>query len=144
MKKTKKADKYETAGDALVAKGDYKKALKRYRQAAKEDPDRPCLYDKLVEAHEKSKGDWKKEDFAESLSWTMRKQELEEPAIRQVHAKLLPEWKKAVEMALKVVGAPDDEKLPKLIEELVAMGEIGTRVLIELLRLAKNSNERGE
>jgi len=144
MKKQEKADKLETAGDALASKGDYKKALKKYRQAVKEEPDKPGLYDKLVDAHEKAKEDWKKEDFVESLSWTMKKQELLEPAIRQVHAKLLPEWKKTVEVALKVINAPDDDKLPKLVEELVATGEIGTRVLVELLRLARNPNERGE
>lgn len=142
----KKAQKLEAAGDALVAKGDYKKALKKYERAAKQEPDRPGLYDKLIDAHNKAKPEWKKEDFVESLSWTMKKQEIEEPAIRQVHAKLAPEWKKAVAVAVKLINAPDDETA-KLTEELVAMGEIGTRVLVELLRLAKTQDQtikRGE
>jgi len=132
--KTKKADKLEKAGDSFVAKGEYKKALKKYRQAAKEDPERQSLYDKLVDVHEKANVDWKMDDFVESLSWTMKKQELETPAIKQVHAKLEPEWKKAMDLSLKIIVAPEDENLSKMIEELVKYGEIGTRVLIEIVR----------
>ncbi len=138
--KTTKVQKLEAAGDALAAKGDYKKALKKYRQAVKDEPDRPGLYDKLIEAHEKAKPSWEKKDFVESLSWTMKKQEIEEPAIKQVHAKLTPEWKKAVDVAVKLMNAPEGDEA-KLTEELVSMGEIGTRVLIELLRMAKPKGE---
>jgi hypothetical protein len=139
--KTKKADKLEQAGDSFAAKGEYKKALKKDRQAAKEDPDRKDLYDKLVDVHEKAKANWKMDDFVESLSWTMKKQEIETPAIKQVHAKLEPEWKKAMDLSLKIIVAPEDENLSKMIEELVGYGEIGTRVLIEMLRSLRKGKE---
>ena len=75
------------------------------------------------------------EDFVESVSWTMSKQELEEPAIRHVHARLSPEWKKASDLAIKVLMTPEeDEALPGMIEEFVSYGETGTRVLIEIMR----------
>lgn len=143
---TRKADKLEAAGDKLAGKGDLKKALKKYREAAKEDPSRAGLYDKLVDCLERSKTEWKEADFVESLSWTMKKQELEEPQIRQLHAKLTPEWKKVTELAVNALNAPDERAFSKCSEELVANGEIATRVLIELLRMIKYppKDERGE
>ncbi len=137
--KKNKAEKLEAAGDKLAKKGNFKKALKRYEEASKADPERAGLYDKMVDAHERSKGEWSREDFVESLTWTMKKQEIEEPAIRQLHAKLAPEWKRTVEMAMKLLDASEDEKLGPLIERYVATGEVGTRVLIELLRMVKQT-----
>jgi len=144
-RKTTKADRLEAAGDRLASKGQYKKALKKYQEAAKQDPNRLSLYDKLVDARDKMGDEWQMDDFVESLSWTMKKQELEEPAIRQVHAKLQPEWKKATELALKIILAPEVGNLPKIIEELVGYGEIGTRVLIEIIRSTrKNKTDRDD
>jgi hypothetical protein len=140
----KKADKLEAAGDKLATKGDFKKALKKYRDAAKEDPGRAALYDKLVGSLEKAKPEWKEEDFVESLSWTMKKQELEEPGIRQVHAKLTPEWKRVTELAISALNAPDEKIFVKYSEELVASGEIATRVLLELLRMIKYPPQEGQ
>lgn len=134
-KKPDKATKLEKDGDKLAAKGKHKKALIKYRKALECDPDRPALYDKMVEMLDKKTDDWKLDDFVDSVSWTMKKQELSEPAIRQVHAKLSPEWKKASDLALKIILAQDDdESLPNLIEELVTCGDTGTMVLIEMMR----------
>lgn len=139
--KTTKAEKLEAAGDRLAAKGNYKKALEKYRQASKEDPQKRSVYEKLIEAHGRTHEQWELGDFVESLSWTMKKQELEEPAIKQVHAKLSPEWKKAMEMALKILIMQEDQNLPKMIEEFVKFGEVGTRVLIEMLRSLRKGKE---
>jgi tetratricopeptide (TPR) repeat protein len=149
MKKIKKPDKsikLETDGDRLAAKGKFKKALVKYRKALEYDPDRPALYDKLVAMLDKTTENWELRDFVDSVSWTMKKQELSEPAIRQIHAKLSPDWKKASDLAVKIILAPDDDKsLPNLIEELVECGETGTMVLIEIMRgILKESQKKAD
>lgn len=148
MPKAKKADKaakLEKEGDKLAAKGKHEKAMVKYRKALECDPERPGLYDKLVEMLDKKTDEWELDDFIDSVSWTMKKQELSEPAIRQVHAKLSPEWKKASDVAIKIILAEeDDESLPVLIEELVTYGETGTMVLIEIMRqILKESQKTG-
>lgn len=146
MRSTKKADKalkFEAEADKLASKGKYKQAIKKYEKALKHDPDRSGIYDKLVSVRDKMPGEWEVSDFIESVSWTMKKQELDEPIMRQVHAKLSPEWQKASDLALKVLIASEDDKdLPKLIEELVGLGELGTRVLIEIVR--QSLKEKGK
>lgn len=78
-------------------------------------------------------GDWDMEDFAETVSWTMEKQAQENPAIKQVHAKLGPEWKHATELALRILTDPADKFNSNDVEELVGMGEVATRALIGVL-----------
>lgn len=78
-------------------------------------------------------GEWDLEDFAETVSWTMEKQAQENPAIRQVHAKLSPEWKKAYELALRILSDPAETIKSEDVEELVGMGEVATRALIGIL-----------
>lgn len=144
-KKTDKAYKYEAEGDKLASKGKYKQALKKYQKALEYDPDRSSIYDKLVGIRDEIPDEWKVEDFVKSVSWTMKKQELEEPIMCQVHAKLSPEWQKASDLALKVLMAPEDDKdLPKLTEKLVSLGEMGTRVLIEIVRQSLRKDKGAE
>lgn len=67
------------------------------------------------------------------MSWVMQKQELESPAIKQVHAKLTPEWEMATKLAMEILHAPDEAMAGMLIERLVAMGEVATRATIGIL-----------
>ena len=128
-----KAARHEAKGDALMAKGKLAKALKQYRKALEHDPNRTSIYDKLIQTRDQIPGEWEVEDFAESVSWAMQKQEQQHPPIRQVHARFTPEWEAATDLTMKILAEPDKETKDGLIEKLVAMGEIATRATIGLL-----------
>lgn len=132
--KLTKAQKLEALGDKLVKKKNFKSALKKYRKALEHEPDDTSLMDKLITTRDKLPDEWELDDFVESLSWTMKKQEIERPGIRHVHAKLSPEWKGIMDEAVRLITAPDDQTLPVIIDKFLAHGETGTRVLIEVIR----------
>lgn len=132
-KKIGKAKKHEEKGDKLIAKKKAALALKEYRKAHELDPNLEGIYDKLVAAKDMLGHEWNMEDFAESVSWVMKKQEKDNPLIKQVHAQLAPEWKKAIQLAMNILAAEDENKTGKLIEELVLMGDIATRALLGML-----------
>ena len=128
----KKAAQHESRGDEFLAKGKAAKALAEYRKSLEQEPARPGLFDKLTTARDQAGGEWQMKDFAESVSWTMEKQAQESPAVRQVHAKLSPEWHRAMELVLQLVQS--EGEIPcELIEKLVDMGEIGTRALVAVI-----------
>ncbi|HPM40900.1 MAG TPA: tetratricopeptide repeat protein [bacterium] len=143
MAKVKKAAKHESKGDALFSKGKFEKALKEYRKALETEPESAEILDKLISAHEKIPGEWRMEDFAESLSWEMKRQEKERPSMRQVHARLSPEWKEATKLAVDILSEGDEEKRGEKIEKLAAMGEIAARAMIGLLLDIKNPPAEG-
>jgi len=128
-----KATEHVAKGDRELERGKHEKALAEYRKALELDPELPGIYDKLVSVRDRIGGDWDIEDFAESVHWTMEKQAQENPAIKQVHAKLSPEWKKAYELALRILTDPADKLNGDDVEELVGMGEVATRALIGIL-----------
>lgn len=128
-----KAAKHESKGDKLLEKGKLDKALAQYRKALEMDPDLPGIFDKLIKVRDELGDEWELKDFAESVSWTMEKQAQDHPPIRQVHAMLSPEWKTAMELALRILGSPRDEPKGEDVEELVGMGDVATRVLLAIL-----------
>lgn len=127
-----KAKRHESKGDKLISKGKINEALKEYKKSLNALPT-PEILDKLTDAKHSIKGEWKKDDFAESLFWTMQKQELIHPPIKQVHARLTPEWKKATKYAMQMLFTDDEKSRSDIIEKLVQMGEIATRALIGVL-----------
>jgi hypothetical protein len=137
----KKAAKHEAKGDELTKKGKHKKALAEYKKSLEYDPARPGIFDKLIESKDKIEGDWKMEDFAESMSWTMGKQELANPSIKQIHAMLSPEWNVATEIAFKILASSEGRDVSDEIEKLVGMGEIATRALVNILLSLTRSHE---
>lgn len=120
----------------MAAKGKYAKALKKYKKAHDLDPDREGLYEKLLEAHEKSleEKDWEMKDFTEHIDLVMQKQQHEYPPIKQVYAKLSPEWKETYDLIFRILSESDDAVAGPLIEELVTKGDIATRALIDMMR----------
>jgi len=86
----------------------------------------------------KNKKDWEMKDFVASVDEVMQKQEKENPAIKQVHARLSPEWNRVSEKIGRLLTLSDEATLEILREEIVAEGEIGTRVLVDLLLTIKN------
>lgn len=136
MQKTddhRKAEKYLLKGDKYLEKGKLEKALAAYKEALVYEPNFPGLLEKLIDVRDRIGGDWDLEDFAESVSWTMEKQAQDHPALKQVHAELSPEWKKATELALRILTDPAEQSQSEDVEELVQMGEVATRALIGIL-----------
>jgi tetratricopeptide (TPR) repeat protein len=129
----RKAEKYLLKGDKYLEKGKLEKALAAYKLALEYDPELPGLIDKLIDVRDRIGGDWNLEDFADTVSWTMEKQAQDHPALKQVHARLSPEWKKATELALRILTDPADQSRSDDVEELVRMGEVATRALVSLL-----------
>ncbi len=90
-------------------------------------------------------GEWKMEEFVESVDWAMRKQEQDNPAIRQVHAQLSPEWERATTLAVSIMTSTSPEQEREATEQLAAMGEVGTRALVEiLLQIKKGATQPAE
>lgn len=79
----------------------------------------------------KKSKEWNKRDFVKSVYFLMKKQEAENPAIKQVHARLSPEWKEAEKLVGMILTAENEGLLGGHIDKLVGMGEIATRVLID-------------
>ncbi|PIU57061.1 MAG: hypothetical protein COS89_05270 [Deltaproteobacteria bacterium CG07_land_8_20_14_0_80_38_7] len=141
-KDKKKAEQLELAGDELALKNKFEKALKKYKKALEKTPDNTSLYNKLISTKDKIEKNWGMDDFVESVSWAMEKQEIEDPAIKQLHIKLSPNWDKATKLALKIITIDDKDKdFSKLIEEYILLGNVGTLVLIDILRKAFSENK---
>lgn len=140
MAKTKetKAEKHETKGDAHALKGKHDKAVKEYKKALDLDPENAELLEKLISARDMAPGEWGMQDFADSVGWAMKKQEKEHPSIRQVHARLTPEWKAATGLAVEILSDSNEATRGEKIEKLVSMGEIAARAMIGLLLDIKN------
>lgn len=86
----------------------------------------------------KKKKDFGMEEFVESVDEVMQKQEKQNPAIKQVHARLSPEWKRVSEKLGRFLAATDEAALHSLREEIVNEGEIATRVLLDFIEAIKN------
>lgn len=128
-----KAQRHEAKGDELLKRGRAEKALNSYRKALQANPDLPGIFDKLIAAKDGIGGEWKMEEFVESVDWAMRKQEQDNPAIRQVHAQLSPEWERASALAVQIMTSATPEAEREATEQLAGMGEVGTRALIDIL-----------
>jgi len=125
---------------ALIAKGDkqfkskkYKKALDYYSRANEIDPDNQAVYDKMITAHLQLKEDWDDEDLAMSLTWTMKKQELENPALKRVHARMTPEWEHINTLIKQLLLAKDEGEETKLLSQIIDHGEQAVYPLLEFL-----------
>lgn len=72
-------------------------------------------------------------EFVKSVDQVMQKQEKENPNLKQVHARLSPEWKNVSAKIGRLLALSDESEIEKLREEIVAEGAIATRVLIDFL-----------
>lgn len=128
-----KSAKHITKGDKYAQKGKFKAALKQYRRAQELDPDNLFLYDKLIETHKIIKTEWTDKDFAESLAWTMQKQELENPKFKRVHARMEPEWKEITQLIQRMMQVEDEKTEVDLVEQIVAYEDLALYPLIEVI-----------
>lgn len=137
----KKARSHTLKGDKLLKNGKTQAALDEYRKALELDPTQKDIYSKLLNAHEGLDEEWKIDDFAENLSCLMKQQELDHPIIKQTHAKLSPEWKKAYGTILEIINCEDENERGLKIDELIIMGEIATRAAVGLLMELKEKSK---
>lgn len=148
IKKTKhnsqKAFVNENAGDAHFKKGRFDKALKRYRKAVELGANNPRIYEKLVLSHKNSTSVWTEAEFAESLGWTMQKQELENPHLKMVHAKMEPEWNEIAMLIKEMMLASDDSNETALAERIAVYKDKATYPLVEALLSFKKLGKKRE
>ena len=138
---SKKSNKLEQKGDKLVRKKKYDQALDVYEEALDINDENSELIDKLIEAHQHSEKEWDLEDFTKELSWTMKKQELENPRMERVHAKLSPEFEQITQIIFKLAEAPTEEMEEVQIDQLIPHGEKALVPLIEFIRALKHRED---
>ena len=93
----------------------------------------------------RDKKKWDEKDFVKSVSQIMKKQENGYPPIKQVHARLSPEWREATKLVNAIMFGTDKNSVDEIVEKLVGMGEIATRALIGfLLDLKSNTETKNE
>ncbi len=126
--------------ESLIIKGDkyfnskkFKKALDSYTRANELDPDNQKVYDKMIAAHLELKDDWNDEDLAISLTWTMKKQELENPALKRIHARMTPEWESINGLVKQLLLAKDENEETRLIGQITNHGEAALYPLLEFV-----------
>lgn len=139
-----KAEKLISQGDSLFKKGKFKDALKKYKKAQVLNPKRQDIYDRLVETHEKSTGEWKPEDVVESVGYVMEKQEVMNPAIKFLHQRLTPEWRAVIDKASELLMCAGEDKEYSLIEEIQSFGRDAVYPLIYVLLQIKKSASSAE
>jgi|SRR3989338_327166 len=88
----------------------------------------------------KSKEDWELKDFIQAVDQVMNEQEKKYPPIRQVHARLTPEWKEISHQIAIFLSSKDEDGQKLLLEKIVDKGPIATRVLLDLLLSLKKGN----
>jgi len=119
----KKALKHEAKGDKLVRKGKYRDAVIEYKKSEAFNPQRPEIYDKLIEAHSQHEHEWDEEDFSDSMSWTMRRQELQNPQLRLVNETFSVEYREVHRLLQGLMAAVGEEQENDFIEKILDYGE---------------------
>jgi len=141
QRKKKTATHHVSQGDLHRNQKKYKKALSSYEAALKIDPKQVTVYDRLIETHQMLDHEWTNEDFTKSLEWTMKKQELENPQIKRIHAKLAPEWKKIIALIERLLQSLDDTADIVIIEQIASYGDRAIYPLIEALLSIKHKRQ---
>ncbi|HEX5033280.1 MAG TPA: hypothetical protein VFW62_02255 [bacterium] len=135
----KKAKKHESKGDKLAGKGKFKEAVAEYRKSEGFDPARVEIYDKLIETQNRiNEEDWHEEDFADSMSWTMRRQELLNPRMRLVHETFSTEYREVTRLIQTLMAAPDEELESQIIDSILTYGEKAGLPLIHFMLSIKS------
>jgi tetratricopeptide (TPR) repeat protein len=128
-----KARKLEKKGDELFKKGKFEKALQQYRESEKLDPERAEIYQKLSQTLEKVGREWTQEDFEESMSWTMRQQELEHPEIKWVHEKFTTDYQAVQKLVQQLMLLQDTELEQQIITQILSFEAKATLPLLDFL-----------
>lgn len=128
----KKAASLEAKGDQLAEKEKFQKAMKAYRGAQEANPENPAIYEKLVETQMHLKEDWDEKEFFESMTWTMKKQELENPGLSEVYETLGPEYREIQSIITQMLVTEPEAREP-LIQKIKGFGIKALRPLLDTL-----------
>ncbi len=143
----KKSESLEKKGDQYLAKNNYKKALEAYRHANELNPANTTVYQKLLDTQSKLDGEWNENDFIEAMDWTMKKQEIENPKIKNIHESLKPEYQRIKQLIGQMLTSPPELREP-LIEKIKTAGVAAVLPLLDTLlvldEIARESMEKKE
>ena len=141
----KKALKHESKGDKLAGKGKFREAMGEYQKSESLNPDRVEIYDKLIETQAQvQESEWVEEDFANSMTWTMRRQELQNPHIRLVHETFSLEYREVHQLLQRLMTAPGEDQENTLIEKILQYGERASLPMLHFLLSIKTLARGGE
>jgi hypothetical protein len=142
MSTNTKAQTAEKKGDAHAQKGAHKKAVEHYKKAVEQTPDNLSLYDKLISSHKQIEAEWTDEDFTLSLEWTMKKQELENPGIKRIHARLSEEGREISKIVGQLMQAPNDDLEAQAMERIAAYGTKAVYPLLDVILTFKEIQKK--
>ncbi len=128
-------------GDKHASKNKFDKALKEYKKAKDLDPENKEIYSKLVDTHKKATIEWNETDFTESLEWTMKLQELENPKMKRLHAQMTPEWKRINGLIRLLLETKEEAEETDFVEKISAYGKEAVYPLVEFILQFKRLNK---
>jgi hypothetical protein len=141
----KKAKKHESKGDKLAGKGKFKDAVAEYRKSESLDSKRVEIYDKLIETQNRIKEeDWHEEDFADSMSWTMRRQELLNPRLRLVHETFSVEYREVNKLVQMLMAAAGEDLENDIIDRILSYGVKANLPLLHFMLSIKSMALKSE
>lgn len=133
-----KSLKHEKEGDRHRDKGSHRKAIASYRKALDFDEMNIVLLEKLTAALDACKEAWTEADFADSMTWTMRRQELVDPVFKRINARGTPEYKEAATFIKTMLTAKTRDDETAAVESLVALGADALYPLVDYLLTFKD------
>lgn len=134
----KKAKEHESKGDELAGEGRFKDAVAEYRKSESLDS-RVEIYDKLIETQNRiQEEEWREEDFADSMSWTMRRQELLNPRLRLVHETFSVEYRDVSRLIQSLMAAGSEDQESNFIDAILAYGPKANLPLIHFMLSIKS------
>lgn len=128
----KKAEKLQAKGDKHSASEEFEKALKAYREAQQADPDNPAIYEKLAAAQSQLEGEWSESEFVESMDWVMKKQEIENPDIKDLYETLDPEYQRIKQLIAQMLMTEPSERAP-LLQKIKSFQAKAVQPLLDIL-----------
>ncbi len=128
----KKAEKLLIKADKFCEAEKFEKALETYRQAQQADPDNPLIYEKLASTQSKIEKDWSENDFVESMDWVMKKQEIENPEIKDVYSTLDPEYLQIKQLIAQMLMTEPVDR-PPLLQKIKSFQSKAVQPLLDIL-----------
>lgn len=136
------ADALEQKGHKFLKQKKWEQAYSHLHEAIELDPTRTHLYDTLIDALNNMKDDWTEEHFAHSVHWQMKKQELENPALKRVHARSEPEFTRVMECIKQMLSAKSEVSETECIEKIIAFGTDALYPLVDMLLAFKQAGKK--
>lgn len=128
----KKSEKLFLKGENQLEKGNIEKAIKYFKESKELNPTLDNL-SKLIDSHHQIESQWTEEDFINNLSWTMERQELQDPHMKRVHARFDPKWKEVQNLISRLFQSPEEEVEKLIIQEIVSFERDALYPLIETI-----------